>query len=146
MVLTSFQVENSVGKACFFQETFLLADTNVKLILKMLFLTFSNIDIKFVEKELTQRSYTIAKVLLTTKRIKLINKKKFVKVALDEESKIFMMYIATLEALPSEITKYILREAQIAALKQNEAPIEIPTKYSDFANIFSEERTLVLPK
>ena len=29
MVLASFQVEDKLGRACFFQETFLLADSNM---------------------------------------------------------------------------------------------------------------------
>ena len=35
---------------------------------------------------------------------------------------------------------------QVAALKQNKAPIEVPTEYSDFADVFSEEKALVLPE
>lgn len=35
---------------------------------------------------------------------------------------------------------------KIAALKQNEAPIKIPTKYSDFADVFLKEKLLVLPE
>ena len=47
IVLASFQVEETLGMARFFQETFLLADFSVKLVLKMLFLTLSNANIKF---------------------------------------------------------------------------------------------------
>ena len=53
MVIADFQVENKLGRARVFQETFLLANTIIKLVLRMLFLTFSNVDIKFAEKELT---------------------------------------------------------------------------------------------
>ena len=45
MVLASFQVENKLKKARFFQKTFLLADINVEMILGMPFLTISNADI-----------------------------------------------------------------------------------------------------
>ena len=45
MVLASFQVENKFGKAWFFQKTFLLADTNMEMVLGMLFLTLSNTNI-----------------------------------------------------------------------------------------------------
>lgn len=34
------------------KKTFLLADTSVKVVLGILFLTFSNVNIKFAEKEL----------------------------------------------------------------------------------------------
>ena len=47
MVLASFQVEDTLRKAQFFVETFLLADFSVKVVLEMPFLTLSNADIKF---------------------------------------------------------------------------------------------------
>ena len=45
MVLTSFQVEDKLGKARFFQETFLFANISVKVILSMPFFTPSNANI-----------------------------------------------------------------------------------------------------
>ena len=45
IVLTSFQIEDKLGRARFFQESFLLADTSVKVVLGMPFLTLSNADI-----------------------------------------------------------------------------------------------------
>lgn len=53
MVLASFQIEDKLGKARFFQETFLLADINVEMVLGMLFLIFSNANVSFSEQELT---------------------------------------------------------------------------------------------
>ena len=53
IVLANFQVENKFGKAWFFQETFLLAYINIKVVLRMSFFTFSNGDIQFAEKKLT---------------------------------------------------------------------------------------------
>lgn len=53
IVLASFQVEDKLGRARFFQETFLLVDISVEVILGMPFLTFSNADIQFLKKELT---------------------------------------------------------------------------------------------
>lgn len=41
---------------------------------------------------------------------------------------------------------YSLQKTQIATLKQNEAPIKVPAKHSDFSNILSEKKTLMLPK
>lgn len=38
-------MEDQQGQAWYFQETFLLAHTNVEIILEMLFLTFNNVDI-----------------------------------------------------------------------------------------------------
>ena len=67
IVLTSFQVEDKLRKAQFFQETLLLANINAEIVLDMLFLTLSNVDVQFVEKELIWRSYITAEALLTTK-------------------------------------------------------------------------------
>ena len=45
MVLANFKVEDKLRKTRFFQETFLLADISVKVVLSMLFLTLSNADV-----------------------------------------------------------------------------------------------------
>lgn len=50
IILTSFQVENKLGRVCFFKEIFLLADMSMELALEMFFLTFSNTNIKFTKK------------------------------------------------------------------------------------------------
>ena len=54
MVLADFQVKDKLGKARFFQETFLLADICAKVVLGMLFLILSNVNVQFVEKELSR--------------------------------------------------------------------------------------------
>lgn len=56
------------------------------------------------------------------------------------------MYIVALKALLAKIKIYPLRKVQITTLKQNEASIKVSTKYTNFANIFSEKKILVLPK
>ena len=53
MVLADFQVEDKLGKARFFQETFLLANISTEVVLGMPFLSLNNADVQFVEKELT---------------------------------------------------------------------------------------------
>ena len=53
MVIAGLQVEDKLGRARFFQDSFLLAETSIELVLEMPFLTFSNADIQFAEKELT---------------------------------------------------------------------------------------------
>ena len=53
MVLASFQVEDKLNKARFFQKTFLVVDITSEVILGMLFLTFSNADVLFAKEELT---------------------------------------------------------------------------------------------
>ena len=53
MVLANFQVEDTLGRTRFFQETFLLTDISTEVVLNMPFLTFSNADVQYVENELT---------------------------------------------------------------------------------------------
>ena len=53
MVIAAFQVIDKLGRARFFQETFLLADTTIEVVLGMPFFIFSNADIQFAKKELT---------------------------------------------------------------------------------------------
>ena len=53
IVIAAFQVTDKLSKARFFQQTFLLADTTIKVILGIPFLTFNNANIQFAEKELT---------------------------------------------------------------------------------------------
>ena len=53
VVLAAFQGKDKLDRAWYFQKTFLLADTIMEVLLKMPFLTFSNANIQFAEKELT---------------------------------------------------------------------------------------------
>ena len=52
MILADFSVQDKLGKVQFFEKTFLLANTSIKMVLKMLFLTFSDVDMQFGEKKL----------------------------------------------------------------------------------------------
>ena len=110
MVIAAFQVKDKLGRARFSQETFLLADTSMEVVLGMPFLTFNNANIQFAEKELTWRSYTAEEALPTTRRVELINKKEFAKAALDENIEAFMVYVSSL-SLRSKMTIHPAREA-----------------------------------
>ena len=81
------------------------------MVLRMLFLTLSNINIQFFEEKLTWKSYTTVKALLITKQVELINKKGFVKMVLDKNSETFLMYVAALEALLAGMWIYSDKEA-----------------------------------
>ena len=59
----------------------------------MLFLKISNADISFDEKTLMWKTYTTNKALLTTKQVQIIDKKNFVIVVLDANSKTFVMQV-----------------------------------------------------
>ena len=77
----------------------------------MHFLIFSNANIQFPEKELSWRFYTTAKALPATKWVGLIDKKEFVKAALDENSETFVLHVATLEAPLLGMTIHLSRKA-----------------------------------
>ena len=143
MVIAAFQVKDNVGRARFFEKTFLLADTSIKLVLGMPFLTLSNASIQFAEKELTLRSYTAKEALPTTLRVELIDKKEFAKAELDENIEAFVVYVSSL-SLGSKMTIHPALKAQIASLLAEK--VTVPAKYSDFANIFSKESGKVLPE
>ena len=60
----------------------------------MPFLTLSNIDIQFAEKELIWRTYNTKEALLTTRQVKIINQKEFAKAAFDENVKLLWYILA----------------------------------------------------
>ena len=108
MVIAAFQIVNKFGCSRFFQKTFLLVDISMQVILSMLFLTFSNANIQFAVKEPTWKTYTTKKALPITRRVKIINWKKFAKAALDKNFEAFIVYVSF---LGSRITIHPAREA-----------------------------------
>ena len=56
------------------------------------------------------------------------------------------VYVVFLESPSQENDVHSSHRVQIAALVANEAPISIPTEYSDFANVFSPELASELPE
>lgn len=72
----------------------------MEMILEMLFFSPNNRNIRFTEtRDLIWRIYTAAKDLHTIKRVELIEKKNFAKVALDENAETYVIYVAALSAL-----------------------------------------------
>ncbi len=99
MVSASFSLYDSLGRVRFFEETFLLADTSIEVVLEMPLLTLSNADFEFGAEKLTWRFYTAAEALSTLSRVKLIDKKEFAKATLDGNFETFVMHVAVLEVL-----------------------------------------------
>lgn len=67
MMLANFQLKNKQQKTRFFQESFLMANIAIKVVIGMLFLTFSKIEIDFADREFDWKTYTLNNVLSTTK-------------------------------------------------------------------------------
>ena len=86
-----FSLKDILKMIWFVEQSLLLADTSMKMILGMLFLCFSNTDFYFGTWELTWKSYTATEALLTTRRMELIDKKEFAKAALNKNLKIFVI-------------------------------------------------------
>ena len=84
-------------------------------------------------------------VLPTTSRVELIRKKEFVAAVLDPEHEIFVVHVAALTVnLGDEV--HPSKRAQIAHLKADEPPTEIPRKYADVADVFLSKLAAELPK
>ena len=94
IVIADFQLEDKANKPRFFQETFLLADTQFEVILGISFLKISNADMSFGKRTLMWKTYTTNKALLTAERVQIINPKDFVIAVLDADSETFMVYVA----------------------------------------------------
>ncbi len=136
IVVSTFSVSDKDGKERFFEESFLLADVRPDIVLGIPFLTISNADIDFQARDLQWKSYTTGEVLSTTRWVELIGKKEFVAAALDLEYETFVVYIAVL-SVDSDDEVHPSRRAQIAHIKADEAPTEVPSEYADFTDVFS---------
>lgn len=64
----------------------------MEVVLRMLFLSFCKANIQFNAEKLTWRLYTFAKTLPTTRRVKLIDKKKFAKTAFNKNFVTFVLH------------------------------------------------------
>ena len=144
MVIANFQVEDKASRPRFFQEIFLVADTKFEVILGMFFLKISNADVSFGEETLTWKIYTTNKALPTTKQVQIVNLKEFVIVALDVNSKMFVVHMAIRGQ--EEMPVHSKRQAQVGALLFDKAPTKVPAKYSDYSNVFLVENAAELPE
>ena len=75
----------------------------------------------------------------------MIEKKEFAAAALDPGRGTFVVYIATLN-VNSGNKVYLLKKAQIAHLKADKASSKVPSKYANFANVFSPKLAAKLLK
>lgn len=65
----------------------------------MLFLVFSIINCHFGAEKPIWKFYTVVEALSTINKVEIIDKKKYAKIALDRNSKTFVVYVAALEVL-----------------------------------------------
>ena len=118
IISARFLLQNSLEKIRFFKENFLLANTSMKIVLEISFVSLSNTNIEFAELEkLTWRTYTIAEALSTTSQVKLIDKREFAKAALNEYFETFVVHIAILK-VPTAMLIHLLRTSQVQGLNE----------------------------
>ncbi len=104
MTSAKFLLKDSLKRVCFFEETFLLADTSMEVVLGMPFLSLSNADVEFAELgKLTWRLYMAAEALPTPSRVEFIDKREFAKAASDENSETFVIHMSALNIAESSI-------------------------------------------
>ena len=119
IVITDFQVEDKGDRPRFFQEIILVAKTKFKVMLRMSFLEISNVNVAFGEGSLMWKFYIINKALPTTKQVQLVDPKELVIVALDADSKTFVVYVTIREQ--EKLHMHFERQTQI----ESKADIDI---------------------
>ena len=111
----------------------------------MSFLTLSNADVDFSDRELRWRIYTTKEVLLTTRRVELVGKKEFVAVVLDLKYETYVVHIASLSSTPLASIRSIsldvhpFRRPHISGLIVKKAFTKVFNKFSDFVDVFSPD-------
>lgn len=81
-----------------FEQTFWRADISMSIALIIPFITLSNIKLNFLDLELDWRLFTITESLSTIQRVKLVERKVFVVVALIFDKEIFVVHVAALSS------------------------------------------------
>ena len=147
MVVAAFLVTDKVNQVKFFEKIFLVANVSPEVVFRILFFTLSNADIDFLNWKLRLKIYIIKEALSITRHIKLVGKKEFV---LDLKQKIFVVHVVSHSSviLPSFslLNVHPFHKPQVAGLIAEKALTKIPTKYLDFADIFSLDLVSKLSK
>lgn len=74
IVTTNYLVKYKLEKFQFFQNIFSVTKISLKIVLKIIFLTFSKINIYFLEWKLDLKIYIAIKDLLITQKVEVIKK------------------------------------------------------------------------
>ena len=118
IVVVAFLVEDEVNQVRCFKKIFLVANVSLEVVLGISFLTLSSVDVDFSGQELRWRSYTTKKMLPTTRRVELMDKKEFAAAALDLKYEIYVIYVTSLSSAPLVVflNVYPSRRPQISRL------------------------------
>ena len=107
----------------------------MEVVLGMLFFTFGNVNIRFVEKKLVWRTYSAVKTLSTTQKVEIIDKKEFTTAILNEDNEIFVVHMVALSIVDSNIHPSWHTQITLLEIKK----VIIPSKYANYTNIFSPD-------
>lgn len=118
-----------------------MADFSINVVLRMLFLSLNNAGIYFIEKKFIWKSYIIQEILSINQRVKLIDKKEFVKVVLNKNIEYFAIYMVFFSF---KILIYLTQNAQIALLITEN--VIIPIEYTNFVWLFLKKIAKILLK
>ena len=153
IVVVTFSVVDKANQVRFLKKIFLVSNISPEVVFGMLFLILSCANVDFSSQELWWRTYTTEEVLPTTRRVKLVEKKKFAAAALDLKYETCIVPIVSLSFTPlvaslgsAFLDIYPSRSPQISSLIAKEAPVKVFAKYSDFADVFSPDLASKLPK
>lgn len=141
IIIVLVYVDDKDRKYCFFEETYLLADISIDIACKMFFLTLSNVEVNFYNRQFRLSLYMIAKIFSITRQVELVKKREFAVAALDPKDEIFVVHVTPF-AISDEI--YSSHKVQIASFTVNEALTTIFPKYFNFTNVFFSELTTEL--
>ena len=100
MVVAAFSMVDKANYIRFFEETFLVANVSLKIVLGMLFLTLSGVDVDFSGWELRWKTYTTEEAFPTPKGAELVGKKEFVAAILESEHETYVIHVASLNSTP----------------------------------------------
>ena len=134
----------------FFEETFLVANISLEVVLGMPFFILSCADINFSGCELWWRTYNTKKALPTIRRIELVGKKEFAAAAFEPDYETYVVHVGSVNsnALPnsSPLDIHPSQRPQISKLISKEASTKVSVEYSEFADDFSPDLAFELPK
>lgn len=85
----------------------MLADISIEVVLKTLFLSFTNAKFQFSARKFIWKFYTSAETLLIAKQVELINKYKFANTIFNKNSKTFIIHIFDFKATQLTLLIYL---------------------------------------
>ena len=110
----------------------------------MIFLKLSNADVSFGKKTLMWKTYTTNEALPNTKQVQIVDPKEFVIVALNADSKTFVVHVAIQKR--EKMPVHSKKQAEIGAQLFDKALTAVPTKYFNYSNVFLVENAVKFPE